>query len=325
MKILAVDDDSFILELLTMICARSGYPDVTTALSGKKALSLLNADEVVFDCLLFDINMPETNGIDLCELVRAIPAYRKTPIIMLTAMTEKHYIDRAFEMGATDYVNKPFDMTELGARLRVAEELMIARREAPAIGASAQLRAPADPAQHAFDLADELCLADIKGVIEYTALGNYLSQLSRAGLAGSQVLAVKINQIDAIYAKASTDEFLYALTEVADAVGDALKTIGCMMAYTGNGVFVIVSSKPTMEPSFELETEIQNLLDEKDSQYDNGDPLDIDVSVGNPLRPNASKAHRVLKTFDRAIARAENRAIKKSTELRSVNLRRVSY
>ncbi len=325
MKILAVDDDSFILELLTMICARNGYPDVTTALSGQKALNLLNAEDVVFDCLLFDINMPEINGIDLCGLVREIPAYHKTPIIMLTAMTEKHYIDRAFEMGATDYVNKPFDMIELGARLRVAEELMIARREAPVISAPAQHGPPADPAQHTFDLADELCLADIKGVIEYTALGNYLSQLSRAGLDGSQVLAVKINQIDAIYAKASTDEFLYALTEVADAVGDALKTIGCMMAYAGNGVFVIVSSKPTMEPSFELETEIQNLLDEKDSEYDNGDPLDIDVSVGNPLRPNASKAHRVLKTFDRAIARAENRALKKSTELRSVNLRRISY
>ncbi len=325
MQILAVDDNSFILELLTMICARSGYPDVTTALSGQKALDLLNAEDVAFDCLLLDINMPEINGIDLCGLVQAIPAYRKTPIIMLTAMTEKHYIDRAFEMGATDYAHKPFDMTELGARLRVAEELMIARREAPTIGAPAHHSTSADPAQHAFDLAGELCLADIKGVIEYTALGNYLSQLSRAGLAGSQVLAVKINQIDAIYAKASTDEFLYALTEVADAVGDALKTIGCMMAYAGNGVFVIVSSKPTMEPSLDLEAEIQNLLDEKDSQYDNGDPLDIDVSVGNPLRPNASNARRVLKTFDRATARAENRAIKKSTELRSVNLRRVSY
>ncbi len=325
MKILAVDDDSFILELLTMICARSGYPDVTTAASGQKALKLLNADNGTFDCLLLDINMPEINGIDLCGLVRAIPAYRKTPIIMLTAMTERHYIDRAFEMGATDYANKPFDMTELGARLRVAEELMIARREAPAIGAPAHHSPQADTTQHAFDLADEQCLADIKGVIEYTALGNYLSQLSRAGLAGSQVLAVKINQIDAIYAKASTDEFLYALTEVADAVGDALMTVDCMAAYAGNGVFMIVSSKPTMEPSLELETKIQNLLDEKDSQYDNGDPLDIDVSVGNPLRPNASKAHRVLKTFDRAIARAENRAIKKSTELRLVSAPRVFY
>jgi hypothetical protein len=96
-----------------------------------------------------------------------------------------------------------------------------------------------------------------------------------------------------------------------------------MMAYAGNGTFVVVSGKATLEPSAELEIEIQDLLDEKNSEYDNGDPLDIEVSIGNPLRSSTSKTQRIRKTFDRAIARAENRVLKKRNEPRPVNIRLV--
>jgi len=97
MKVLAVYDDAFILELLTMIAARVGYSDIATALSGEAALDMLRDKSSMFDCLLLDINMPGMDGIELCELVRALPGYEKTPIVMLTAMAEKQFIDRAFK------------------------------------------------------------------------------------------------------------------------------------------------------------------------------------------------------------------------------------
>jgi CheY-like chemotaxis protein len=323
MKILAVDDHSDILELLTMIAAKAGFTDVSTALSGEIALDMLNQGNIVFDCLLLDINMPGMDGIGLCKLVRSIPAYRKTPIIMLTAMAEKDYIDRAFQAGATDYATKPFDIVELSARLRMADELAGARREAAATMSEMDTQDPEIAHNHAFDLSDEVQIEGVKDLIGYTALGNYLTQLSNAGIAGSQVVAVKINRIETIYARASTEEFLYALTEAADAIGDALRSSGYMMAYAGNGTFVVVSGKATLEPSAELEIEIQDLLDEKNSEYDNGDPLDIEVSIGNPLRSSTSKTQRIRKTFDRAIARAENRVLKKRNEPRPVNIRLV--
>lgn len=323
MKVLAVDDDSFILELLGMIAGRAGFTDISTALSGEIALDILNDDDVIFDCLLLDINMPGIDGIELCALVRAMPAYRKTPIIMLTARAEKDYIDRAFKAGATDYANKPFDIVELGARLRMAQEVVVARQEAAAAISTLDAHRPKVANQHAFDLSDEVQIEGTKHLIEYAALGNYLTQLSRAGLVGSQVLAIKIDRIEAIYARGSSEEFLYALTEVADAVGDALRSNGYMMAYAGSGVFVVISSKATLEPSAELEAKVQDLLDEKNSEYDNGEPLDIEVSIGNPLRPNTSKTQRIRKTFDRAIARAENRVLKKRSEPRLVNIRLV--
>ncbi len=323
MKILAVDDDPFILELLSMISARAGFADLTTALSGEAALEMLNGHDVVFDCLLFDINMPEMDGIELCKLVRTIRAYRKTPIIMLTAMAEKDYIDRAFQAGATDYANKPFDIVELNARLRMAEELIVERREAAVTISTTETHCPDTEYQHAVDLSDEVQIEGVEDLIEYSALGNYLIQLSRAGRVGSQVLAVKIDRIEAIYVRSSAEEFLYALTEVADAISQVLRSSGYMMAYAGNGAFMVVSNKATLEPSVGLETEIQDLLDEKNSEYDNGDPLDIEVSIGNPIRPNASKTQRIRKTFDRAIARAESRVLKKQNVPRPVNIRLV--
>lgn len=323
MKILAVDDDPDILEILAMMAARVGFTDFSTALSGEIALDMLNKSDVVFDCLLLDINMPGMDGIELCKLVRNMPAYSKTPVIMLTAMAEKNYIDRAFQAGATDYANKPFDIVELSARLGMAEEVVTARQEAAAAISTGGTHSPASANQHAFDISDEVLIEGVKDMIEYAALGNYLTQLSRAGLVSSQVFAVKIGQIEAIYARSSTEEFIYALTEVADAIGDVMRSIGYMMAYAGNGAFVVISNKATLEPSVSLEIEIQDSLDDKNSEYDNSDPLDIEIFIGNPIRPNTSKNQRIRRTFDRVIARAENRALKKRSEPRPVNIRLV--
>ncbi len=322
MKILVVDDDPLILEILTLMASRAGYTDVSTALSGKIALDLLTDGGEVFDCLLLDINMPDMDGIELCRLARSISMYSDTPIIMLTAMTEHDHIDRAFKAGATDYASKPIDFVELSERLRMAQEAVAAQRKTAAVTTLNQ-RHPENSSQHVFDLSDEVQIKGIKDLISYAALGKYLTQLSRAGLGGSQVLAVKIDQIEPIYARASTPELLYTLTEVADAISDVLRIYGCMMAYVGNGVFIVVTNKVALEPSIGLETEIQYQLDEKCSEYDNGDPLDIEVSIGNPIRPNCSETQDIQKTLDRAIARAECRTIKKQSATRPVNIRRL--
>ena len=94
MKILAVDDEPFILELLPMLAAKSGFPDVTTAHSGDLALETLVQASAPFDCLLLDINMPGMDGIELCSRVRQLDRYEKTPILMLTAMSERDHRPR---------------------------------------------------------------------------------------------------------------------------------------------------------------------------------------------------------------------------------------
>lgn len=311
MKILAVDDNQLTLDLLSKLTGQLGFSEITTASSGEAALQLLGRDGPAFDCLLFDIQMTGMDGIELCSLVRALPVYQHTPIIMLTSMTDRDYVDRAFKAGATDYANKPFHISELGARLRIAQQIIAAR----SVTTSGNQRADDDAAH---SVSDSVQITGFPSLISYDALGNYLLQLSKAGLAGSQVLAVKIHRIDAIHAKASPQEFAYALGEVADAISGALTTQNIMMAYAGNGAFLLVLGRTGCTLSDELELEIQNLLDDKGTEYDDGDPLDLDISIGNPIIPRLNTTHPANDIFERALARAERRMTQKISQAAEV-------
>ena len=89
MRILAVDDDPIILELLTELLATFGQHEVDTAESAKEALARLSDPAAgIYDCFLLDIQMPETDGIELCGLLRQTQAYARSPILMITAMSD---------------------------------------------------------------------------------------------------------------------------------------------------------------------------------------------------------------------------------------------
>ncbi len=131
MRILAVDDDTHILEILKAVLTDAGYDEVTTTPSPLDALEMVEKGDKRFDCLLLDIQMPEMDGITLCDRLRRIDGYASVPIVMLTAMAEREYVERAFKAGATDYLTKPFDVFEITARLRVAAKLCEASQEVP--------------------------------------------------------------------------------------------------------------------------------------------------------------------------------------------------
>lgn len=310
MKILAVDDNEFLLTLLPMIIAKAGFEDVSTACSGFAALEVLRSSETPFDCLVLDINMPGMDGIDLCARVRALPNYRKTPIIMLTAMSERQYIDSAFKAGATDFATKPFDIVELGTRLRLAQELILAREEM--VTSIEGIVTPSAPqASSKFNLPERIQLEGVQNLVSFPALSNYLTQLSRVGLVSTQVIAIKIDRIEAIHSRATSDEFTNVIKKVADVISEAFNTTGHIMLYAGSGTFVVASNKAHLESSITLETEVQISLDDSNLKYDSGESVDIVISIGNPIIPNFSKTQGARKTIERAIARAENRVLKK--------------
>ncbi|MDB5657533.1 MAG: response regulator, partial [Cypionkella sp.] len=85
---------------------------------------------------------------------------------------------------------------------------------------------------------------------------------------------MKVDKIQQVYVRATTEEFIYALREVADAVHEVLRTKCGLISYAGNGVFVVVSNSAAPLCSNEIEAEVQHLLDEKNSEYDCGAPLD---------------------------------------------------
>lgn len=113
MQILVVDDEASIRELLAFNLKKNGY-HVETAADGRDAL----AKAPKADLVLLDIMLPEIDGLEVCRRLKSSPQTSGIPIIMLTAKAEE--IDRVLglEMGADDYVVKPFSMRELIARVK---------------------------------------------------------------------------------------------------------------------------------------------------------------------------------------------------------------
>ena len=113
-RILVVDDEPDILELTRYNLSREGF-QVTTAATGNEALAQITRDKP--DLVVLDLMLPDQSGIDICKKIRATPAFQQLPIIMLTARSEE--VDRVvgFEIGADDYVTKPFGPRELTLRI----------------------------------------------------------------------------------------------------------------------------------------------------------------------------------------------------------------
>ncbi|MCC0641917.1 MULTISPECIES: response regulator transcription factor [unclassified Clostridioides] len=109
-KILVVDDEKGITTLLKDYFEINDY-EVYTAQNGKEALEKISKNP---DIILLDINMPEIDGIEVCSRIRN---YISCPILFLTAKIENYDKINGFRVGADDYIVKPFDLEELGARV----------------------------------------------------------------------------------------------------------------------------------------------------------------------------------------------------------------
>jgi DNA-binding response OmpR family regulator len=114
--VLVAEDDDQIGFLLQFLLEREGYK-VLLARDGNEVKKLI--DEILPPRLaMLDIMMPYADGFELLTLIRAKTDWQKTPVIMLTARSQEKDIVRAFEIGATDYIVKPFLPEELKARIR---------------------------------------------------------------------------------------------------------------------------------------------------------------------------------------------------------------
>jgi two-component system OmpR family response regulator len=120
-RVLLIDDDARLFELLSAYLAQNGFV-VVGARDGLRGLSLLDSD--TFDAVLLDVMMPGLDGIEVCKRIRA---RSRVPVVMLTAKGDETDRVVGLELGADDYVTKPFSPRELLARLRA-----VLRRTQPA-------------------------------------------------------------------------------------------------------------------------------------------------------------------------------------------------
>jgi two-component system phosphate regulon response regulator PhoB len=130
--ILVVDDEEDILELVRYNLVKEGYR-VTTVASGEEALK--SARSAQSDIILLDLMLPGVDGLEVCRLLKHDPKTQHIPIIMLSAKGEEADIVTGLELGAADYITKPFSPRVLVARLRA----VLRRRAAETASESAPL------------------------------------------------------------------------------------------------------------------------------------------------------------------------------------------
>src|SRR6516165_367552 len=118
--LLVVDDIEDNRFALSRRLARQGYLNVTTAADGRQALELLNSRP--FDLVLLDIMMPNVNGYEVLAAMKANERLRHIPVIMISAVDEIESVIRCIELGAEDYLPKPFNPTLLRARVGASLE-----------------------------------------------------------------------------------------------------------------------------------------------------------------------------------------------------------
>ena len=149
-RVLIVEDEPDIRELVVHHLKREGY-QVSAAASGEEALRQVQAAPP--DLVLLDLMMPAMDGLEVCRRLRQDPATASLPIVMLTAKGDE--VDRVLglELGADDYVAKPFSPKELLARVRA-----VLRRSLPAPGASPTTLGALtiDPGTHTVSMGDEI-------------------------------------------------------------------------------------------------------------------------------------------------------------------------
>jgi sigma-B regulation protein RsbU (phosphoserine phosphatase) len=124
--ILIVDDNPKNLQVLGNYLQIEGYL-VEFAMNGESALDWTSRKE--FDLILLDIMMPGMDGFDVCKIIKSETLNRKTPIIFLTAKVDTESIVNGFDIGAVDYVIKPFNQKELIARVKTQIEIKRGRDE----------------------------------------------------------------------------------------------------------------------------------------------------------------------------------------------------
>jgi len=322
MRFLAVDDDPAVLEIITDLMERDGRHELETANSPLLGLEMAQANPGAYDAFLLDLQMPGMSGIELCAALREIEGLRRAPIIMVTRVSERGYIDDAFAAGATDYMNKPIDPLEWKSRIKMIERLHEERQRSEMLAMRAQASSPENQTPVDFEAA--IPLHGQESAIEYLALENYLLTLDGRGLFAHAAMGIHVENALQIHRRANPVVFVETMGDVAAAIFEAVKAHSCMFAYAGAGDFVVVTSRQATIDRENLEFEINHALAEFESIYAADGLPTPRVRVGAQARGSLFGARRANVILQQALEKAQGTRIREAgVETRLLQLRKV--
>ena len=177
--ILVVDDIADNLRVVGDMLEGEGY-GVTFAISGRQALERI--DTARPDLVLLDLMMPEMDGLQVCQILKANADYTEIPIIFLTASHERQNLLKAFDLGAVDYITKPLYLPELLARVRTHLELKQAKEKL-------------DRLNNVLEQKVQQRTAQLQKALNFEAIAKSIIERVRDSLDESQILATIVREL----------------------------------------------------------------------------------------------------------------------------------
>ena len=114
-KVLIVDDEPTIVSIIEDLLRSNGF-DTLPAGSAEEAEQVMKRN--LPDLILLDVMMPKVDGFEFCKKLKSDPAYQNIPVIFVTVMNKKEDVEKGKELGAADYLTKPFNPADLVARVK---------------------------------------------------------------------------------------------------------------------------------------------------------------------------------------------------------------
>lgn len=301
LKILAVDDDAFMLEILSSSIETLGYNDVTTVASAFDALHALRKTRRPFDLFLVDIQMPGMDGIELCSRIRSTNGYQRTPIIMATAMQEQDYVNRAFAAGATDYVTKPFEIVELHARISMAERLVDEMRRSSASSRTLEALTRQITSDHKPPLEAAISIDDVDHYLPFATFRNYVGQLQRGKYYTTAFRAVMVRNIEQFHRACSAVEFEHLISDICDSISSNLFSGDAFFTYAGSGVFVLSYKRGSSAISEDFVLMVEDTLAQYGVTYGGIRVDSIRLTRGDEKSPSVFSKEGSEKLIDSAV------------------------
>lgn len=288
-SILIVDDSLVNLKVVGSILQQIGY-STALAHSGAQAMEQLN--RVKPDLVLLDLMMPDMDGLEFCELLKANRDNSDVSIIFLTASQDRAHLLQAFEQGACDYVTKPFNRPELAARVKT--HLM--------------LKHTVNELKLALGQMEQLAKTDgLTGLLNRRSLFEAAEQEFLRAQRYSRPLSILMLDID--HFKRINDTYGHqigdrVIQQVADVLKAALRQVDITGRYGGEE-FVVVLPETDLHQSIEVAERLRYLIDSLSTSTVLGE-LRITASVGVAVRRDQVRSiEEMLNQADKALYQAK--------------------
>lgn len=288
--ILAVDDNSINRILLEKLLKKEGYKMAILS-SSEEVIPYLN--KVTPDLILLDLMMPNMNGLELCESIKINPNLQEIPIIFITASDEKKDLLKAFDLGAVDYITKPFHNQELLARVKNHLELKFTR----------------DELRKALIELEKLAKTD-----ELTGISNRRHFI---GLAQREFNLAKRQKRDFSLLILDIDYFKKVNDTYGHPIGDkviqfvARKCVDCLRqedlcARWGGEEFIVFLSETTLKGAIMAADRIRMSIEKGTIEIEDH-KINVTVSIGiSVYNPDDANVNQTISRGDMALYRAKN-------------------